>query len=160
MGISNSQLHIVDTCVLVNVRDIHKDSKKVWDALIAEIESDRLKSVRHATDELERRFPDIFARLKPFKNILLVPDTDLYALEVIAEIREIQKHHPTLINPLGGGNPADPFLIGVAKAKSAVVITDEKSKGPGFKSKIPFVCTNRNVGWISGDGYLKGLGCV
>ena len=108
MGTYNSQLHIVDTCVLVNVRDIHKDSKKVWDALIAEIESGRLKSVRHVTDELERRFPDIFARLKSFKGTLLVPDADLYAADVIAEIREIQKHHPTLINPLAGGNPADP----------------------------------------------------
>ena len=160
MGSFNNPPHIVDTCVLVNIRDVHKDSDKIWDAVIAEIESDRLKSVRQVSDELKRRFPDIFARLKPFKDLFLVPDSELYSPDVIAEIREIQKHHPKLINPLGGGNPADPFLIGVAKAKSAVVITDEKSKGPGYQSKIPFVCTNRNVGWVSGDGYLKGLGCV
>jgi hypothetical protein len=157
---SNSGLHVIDTCVLVNIRDIHKDSSKIWDAVIAEIECGRLKSVRHVLEELERRWPDIYKRLKPLKKTILVSDGDLYSADVIAEIREIQKHHPNLINPLSGGNPADPFLIGVAKLKLAVVVTDEKSKGPGHKSRIPFVCTNRNVGWIDGNGYWKGLGCV
>jgi hypothetical protein len=157
---SNSGLHLIDTCVLVNIRDVHKNSFKIWDALAAQIEAEKLKSVRHVLEELERRWPDIYKRVKPFKKTILIPDGDLYAPEVIAEIREIQKHHPGLINPLAGGNPADPFLISVAKAKLAVVITDEKSKGHGHKSKIPHVCTNRNVGWIDGTGYWKGLGCV
>lgn len=157
---SNSRLHMVDTCALVNVRDVHSDSKKIWDALIAEIEADRLKTVRHVTDELERRFPDVFRRFKSHKKTLLVPDAELYGADSIAEIREIQRHHPGLINPLGGGNPADPFLIAAAKSLSAVVVTDEKSKGPKHQSKIPFVCTNRNIGWIHGTDYLKGLGCV
>lgn len=153
-------LHLIDTCVLVNVRDVYKNSPKVWDALIDQIECDNLKSVRHVLEELERRWPDIYKRVKPFKKSILMPDSDLYAADVIAEIREIQKHHPGLINPLTGNNPADPFLIAVAKSHLAIVVTDEKSKGPGYKSKIPFVCTNRNVGWIPGNGYLKGLSCV
>src|ERR1700730_1494851 len=86
-----------------------------------------------------------------------MPDSDLYATGFISGIREIQKHHAGLINPLVGGNPADPFLIAVPKSHLGVVITDEKSKGPGYKSRIPFVCTNRNVGWIPGNEYLKGL---
>jgi hypothetical protein len=157
---SNSGLHLIDTCVLVNIRDVHKNSSKVWDALACQIEQENLKSVRHVLDELERRWPDIYKNIKPFKKTILIPDGDLYAAEVISEIREIQKHHPSLINPLSGGNPADPFLISVAKSKSAIVITDEKSKGPGHKSKIPHVCTNRNVGWIDGNGYWKSLGCI
>jgi Domain of unknown function (DUF4411) len=157
---STSTLHLIDTCVLVNIRDIHKDSSKVWDALACQIDQDNLKSVRQVLDEVERRWPDIFEKLKPFKKKLLIPDGDLYAPDVIAEIREIQKHHPGLMDPLAGRNPADPFLIAAAKSKSAVVVTDEKSKGPRHKSKIPFVCTNRNVGWIDGNGYWKGLGCV
>lgn len=132
----------------------------MWDAFAAQVEADKLKSVRHVLDELERRWPDIYKRVKPFKKTILVPDADLYAPDVIAEIREIQKHHPGLINPFAGGNPADPFLIAVAKSKLAVVITDEKSKGHHHKAKIPYVCTNRNVGWINGAGYWKGLGCV
>jgi Domain of unknown function (DUF4411) len=157
---SSSRLHLIDTCVLVNVRDIHKDSKKVWDAVISEIEGDRLKSVRQVMDELERRFPEVHKKLKPHKKRLLIPDGDLYTLDVIAEMREIQRHHPRLINPLNGGNPADPFLIAAAKSHMAVVVTDERANGPKHKDRIPFVCTNRNVGWISGDGYFKTLGCI
>ncbi len=160
MSISNNGPHFIDTCVLVNIRDVHKNSSKIWDALASEVDAERLKSIRHVLDELERRWPDIYKKIKPFKKKILVPDGDLYSPDVIAEIREIQKHHPGLINPLAGGNPADPFLIGVAKLKQGIVITDEKSKGSGHQSKIPFVCTNRNVGWIDGNGYWKGLGCV
>jgi len=154
---SDRGLHLIDTGVLVNIRDVHKNSAKLWDAFTAQVEAGELKSVRQVVDELERRWPDIHKRLKPFKKALLVPDGDLYSAEVIAEIREIQKHHPGLINPLAGGNPADPFLIAVAKYRSAVVVTDEKSKRNGYESCIPFVCTNRNVGWIDGEGYWKGL---
>jgi hypothetical protein len=157
---SNSVLHLINTCVLVNIRDVHKNSSKVWDSVASQIENENLKSVRHVLDEVERRWPDIFNKLKPFKKKMLIPDADLYAADVIAEIREIQRLHPGLINPLAGGNPADPFLIAVAKSKAAVVITDEKSTGHHHKFKIPFVCTNRNVGWIDGNGYWKGLGCV
>jgi len=83
---SISGLHLIDTCVLVNVRDIHKDSKQIWDALVDQIECDKLKSVRHVLDELEKRFPDVFKKLKPFKKTVLIPDGDLYAPDVIAEI--------------------------------------------------------------------------
>jgi hypothetical protein len=114
---SNSVLHLINTCVLVNIRDVHKNSSKVWDSVASQIENENLKSVRHVLDEVERRWPDIFNKLKPFKKKMLIPDADLYAADVIAEIREIQRLHPGLINPLAGGNPADPFLIAVAKSK-------------------------------------------
>jgi hypothetical protein len=160
VSISNSGLYLIDTCVLVNIRDVHKNSSKVWDAFVSQVEADKLKSVRQVLEELERRWPDVYKRLKPLKKTILIPDGDLYSSDVITEIREIQRLHPGLINPLAGGNPADPFLISVAKSKLAIVVTDEKSKGKNHKSKIPFVCTNRNVGWIDGNGYWKGLGCV
>jgi Domain of unknown function (DUF4411) len=149
---------MIDTCSLVNIRDIHNDSEKIWGAVIIEIEAGRLKTVRHVADELSRRFPEIYRRFKACKREFLVPDSALYSTEAILEIREIQKHHPGLINPLGGGNPADPFLIATAKLSSAIVVTDERSTGPRHKSKIPFVCMNRNVGWLPGLDYLKGLG--
>ena len=150
---------MIDTCSLVNIRDVHKDSEIIWKAIFAEIEAGRLKTVRHVSDELERRFPDVFKRIEPFKKTFLIPDVELYSAEVIAEIRDIQTHHPGLINPLRGANSADPFLIAASKFRSAVLVTDEKPNGPKHKYKIPYVCTNRNVGWTSGVLYLKGLGC-
>ena len=55
----------------------------------------------------------------------------------------------------GGRNPADPILIGVAKDQNVVVATDEKKKGPGFQRRIPFVCTQRNVGCTDRVDFLK-----
>jgi hypothetical protein len=145
--------------VLVNVRDVHNDSEAIWESIEGAIKSDSLKTVRQVWDELERRFGPIHKRLKRYRKTLLIADSDLYAPDVVAEIREIRRHHQTLINPFGGGNPADPFLIAVAKSLSAVVVTDEKAKGSGHRSRIPYVCTNRNVGWMTGSDYLKELGC-
>lgn len=155
---TDAVLHLIDTCSLVNVRDVHHDSEQIWDAICNDIEGGGLKTVRQVCDELERRFPDVYNRLKPQKKLLLIPDSDLYALDSVAEIRAIHRAHPKLYNQFGTGNPADPFLIAIAKTQSGVVVTDEKANGKGHKSKIPFVCAGRNVGCTSGPKYLKGLG--
>jgi hypothetical protein len=110
--------------------------------------------------ELEERFFPIYRRLKDLKWQFLVPDSTLYALDVVAEVRAIHRDHPTLYDVLGIGNPADPLLIGVAKNCNGIVVTDEKSSGKRHKSKIPFVCTGRNVGWSSGPNYLRSIGVV
>lgn len=156
--VSNSPLFLIDTCTLVNIRDLHDDSDTVWDAIRAEIKDDRLKSVRQVTEELAHRFPKVYRRVKDLRKQLLVPDADLYTGEVIAEVRAIHQHHPTLYDRLGGGNPADPMLIAVAKTKLGIVVTDEKMIGPGYKSRIPYVCTSRNVGCTSRLPYLKQIG--
>lgn len=155
---TDASLHLVDTCSLVNVRDLNGDSQEIWDRLCEEIEGGRLKTVRQVCDELERRFPDVYARVKPQKKILLISDADLYAADAVAEIRAIHKTYPKLYNPFGTGNPADPFLIAAAKTQSGIVVTDEKTNGKGYKSKIPYVCTGRNVGCTSRDRYLKLIG--
>jgi hypothetical protein len=155
---TNAPVHFVDTCSLVNVRDLNGDSEQIWDRLCEEIENGRLKTVRQVCEELERRFPDVHKRFKPQKKIFLVSDGDLYAPDAVVEIRAIQKAHPKLYNPFGTGNPADPFLIAAAKTQSGIVVTDEKTNGKGYKSKIPYVCTGRNVGCTSRVQYLKLIG--
>src|SRR5580658_3012558 len=106
-------LHLIDTCVLVNVRDVHADSGVLWDKIFVEIEADRLKTVRHVSEELERRFPDVHLKVKPYRKKLIIADADTYRPEVIAEIRAVQIAHPSLYRRLGTKNPADPWLIGV-----------------------------------------------
>lgn len=155
---NNLGLHLIDTCALVNVRDLHNDSEEIWNAIRAEIIAGRLKTVRQAFDELKRRFPKIYARLKDLRREFVLPDAELYTLEVTAEIRAIHQHHPKLYDGLAGGNPADPFLIAAAKFKLAIVITDEKTAGSGYKSRIPYVCTSRNVGCTDRLTYLQALG--
>lgn len=151
-------LHLIDTCSLVNVRDVYGDSGVLWDKIFTEIEAGRLKTVRQVAGELERRFPIIHLKLKPYRKKLIIPDGDAYRPEVIAEIRAIQAAHPSLYRLLGAQNPADPWLISVGKHLNGVVVTDEKVAGAKHRSKIPWVCKNRNVGCVSGLRYFELLG--
>lgn len=60
-------------------------------------------------DELELKWPDIFARLKPYKKKFVVSNAAMYSVEVRDEIAEVRRQHPKLYDPAGLGNPADPF---------------------------------------------------
>jgi hypothetical protein len=117
-----------------------------------------VKTVRAVCEELERRFPDVYARLKPFRAQLVVPDAIMYHPDAVLEMRAIQAQHPKLYDALGTRNPADPFLVSTAKQMSAVVVTDERSSGKAYKAKIPYVCTQRNVGWTDRLGFFQAVG--
>ena len=152
---SSDQLYLVDTSVLVNIKDLQGDSEETWALVRAEVIAGRLKTVRQVYEELGQRWPEIQARFKDIRTDFLVPDADTYDLSVIAEVRAIHQNHPGLYDALGTGNPADPILIAVAKTISAIVVTDEKREGSGHRSRIPWVCTSRNVGSANRIEYLE-----
>ena len=149
---------LVDTCALVNFEAQFGDSENFWPAVIKEITDGRLKTIRHVWDEIKRKFPPIHAKLKAHRKMFVVSDTVLYDQIAVGEVRIIQQYHGNLIDQLGTGNPADPFLIAAAKSMGACVITDEKTSGPRHKSRIPYVCKARNVKCKSGADYLVELG--
>ena len=158
MSTGLSQTYLVDTCVWVNIRDEHGDSQEIWDVCFTLIEADRVKTVRPVYEELERRFPDVHARLKPFRSQLIVPDAIMFHPDAVAEMRAVHAQHPKLYDALGTRNPADPFLISTAKQMNAIVVTDERAAGKAHKTKIPYVCTQRNVGWVDRLGFFKAAG--
>jgi hypothetical protein len=151
--------YLIDTSVLVNIRDEHGDSKAIWLKVTNAIMVGRLKTIRQVWDELESRFQDIARRLKRYKKEFVLPDDIVYAPGVVAEVRYLNEHHRTLWNPVGGRNPADPMLVAVAKDLNVIVVTDEKRKGPGFQRRIPYVCTQRNIGCAERLDFLRKLGC-
>ena len=154
----NGQIYLVDTCVLVNIRDIHNDSADIWDCVRASIQAGKTKTVRQVFRELQTRFPMIHKRLKDLKPQFVIPDAITYDSDVTDEISAIITAHPRLYDRFGSGNPADPFLIAVAKCLPGIVVTDEKRTGPKHKTKIPFVCTSRNVGNMTGIDFLRKIG--
>ena len=151
--------YLVDTSVLVNIRDVHGDSTEVWRAITNGIVAGRVRTIRHVWDELSSRWPDIAKRLEGYRKEFVLPDDQTYTAGVVSEVRFLNSNHNKLWNPIGGRNPADPILIGVAKDQSVVVVTDEKRKGPGFQRRIPFVCAQRNVGCTDRLDFLRKLGC-
>jgi hypothetical protein len=150
---------LIDTSVLVNIQDIHGDSAAIWAAVVQQILSGRLKTVRQVMGELQTRFPTIHQRLKPHEEDFIIPDAEMYTAGVVAEVRIIHRDHPKLYRFMGGANPADPLLIAVAKEIGAIVVTDERTAGPKHKERIPWVCRQRNVGSMDGTTYLRSIGC-
>lgn len=150
---------LVDTSVLVNIRDVHVDSKEIWLTVTNGIVAGKVRTIRQVWDELESRFPDIAQRLKGYKKQFILTDDQTYSQGVVDEIRALNQSHRNLWNPVGGRNPADPFLIAVAKDLNILVVTDEKRQGPGFQRRIPHICTQRNVGCTDRLDFLRKLGC-
>jgi len=97
--------------------------------------------------------------LQGYKREFVLTDGQTYTAGVVAEVRFLNQNHRKLWNPVGGRNPADPMLIGVAKDLSVVVVTDEKTKDDGYQRRIPYVCTQRNVGCTGRIDFLRKLGC-
>jgi hypothetical protein len=151
--------YVIDTSVLVNIRDVHNDSAEIWLNFTNAIVANRVKTVRQVWDELESRFSDITARLRGYKKQFVLPDDVTYAAAVVAEVRNLNRNHSNLWNPVGGRNPADPLLIAVARDLNVIVVTDEKRQGPGFQRRIPYVCTQRNVGCTDRLDFLRKIGC-
>ena len=151
--------YIVDTSVLVNIRDVHHDSAEIWLHFTNAIVNGRVRTIRQVWDELESRFNEIAIRLKGYKRQFVLPDDVTYTAGVVAEVRDLNRNHSNLWNPVGGRNPADPFLIAVAKDLNAIVVTDEKRQGSGFQRRIPYVCTRRNVGCTDRLDFLRNIGC-
>jgi hypothetical protein len=158
-GLSHKLEFLVDTSVLVNIRDEHHDSRDIWLAVTNAIVAGRLKTVRHVWGELESRFPEIAKRLKAYKRQFVIPDASTYTQTVIDEVRYLNNHHRNLWNPVGGRNPADPMLIAIAKDLSVIVVTDERRIGRGFQRRIPYVCAQRNVGCTDRIDFLRKIGC-
>jgi len=151
--------YLVDTSVLVNIRDEHADSKEIWLGVTNAIIAGKVRTIRQVWDELESHFPDIANRLKGYKRQFVLPDDQTYSAGVVAEVRVLNQNHGRLWNPVGGRNPADPLLIAVAKDLNIIVVTDEKRQGAGFQRRIPYVCTQRNVGCTDRRDFLRKIGC-
>lgn len=150
---------LVDTSVLVNIRDVHGDSAEIWLAVRNGIISGKVRTIRQVWGELESRWPDIAARLQGYKKQFVLPDDQTYTVGVVTEVQFLNQNHRRLWSVMGGRNPADPLLIGVAKDLGVIVVTDERSRGPKHQRRIPYVCTQRNVGWTDRVDFLRKLGC-
>jgi Domain of unknown function (DUF4411) len=75
------------------------------------------------------------------KDSLVIP-TDA---AIAREVQEILQQNPRLVMNLKGRNRADPFVIAVARLRSATVVTGEGSDGTPARPKIPYVCQQYSI---------------
>lgn len=60
-------------------------------------------------------------------------------------VRDIVRDYPGLIKPGEDRIDADPFVIAFAMRHGLTVVTQEATKGQGYQSKIPYVCSRLGV---------------
>ena len=60
--------------------------------------------------------------------------------DIIDATRSVLQSHELLVKNMKGRNRADPFVIGLAQVREAIVVTGEGGDGTATRPKIPYVC--------------------
>jgi hypothetical protein len=85
--------------------------------------------------ELEKKDDAAFEWLKGRRGMVVALDT-----EIQQRVAEILSSHPRLIDTRRNRSSGDPFVIALAQARGASVVTGEKPSGVIAKPNIPDVC--------------------
>lgn len=128
---------LLDTDVFVHIQS-HPESESIYDSLIEQAKAGNVKTIRQVFDEL-KRWAAPYQKLSPHRKSFLIPDAEQYSVEVAEFVEMVQDKASYLCCATGGNNPdpADPWLIAVAKALGYTLVTDEKK---GSSVKIPAAC--------------------
>jgi Domain of unknown function (DUF4411) len=70
------------------------------------------------------------------KESLVIP-TDAV---IVQEVQSILQQNSRMVMNMKGRNRADPFVIAVARVRSATVVTGEANDGTANRPKIPYIC--------------------
>jgi hypothetical protein len=150
---------LLDTDVFVRICEL-KEHKSIFDNIIQLANAGRLKTVRQVFGEL-KKWPLSLGFLKPHRSIVEVDAKHEFTVEMQNIMEEIGNKAPWLWEQTGAGNPdpADPWLIGVAKLLDYTVVTNE---GQRKEKRIPNVCRlpSINCRCISGPHFLVEVGIV
>lgn len=92
-------------------------------------------------EEIQKRDAVVKAWCKPRLSAILV-ETDR---QIATTVRQILSRFPRLTMTLRGRNRADPFVVAVAIARNATVVTAEANTGNQNRPRIPYVCAELRV---------------
>lgn len=148
----------IDTSSIIHTwnRDYPPDVfKSVWEALDILIEEERLFAPHDVLIELDRGGDDIYEWAKAHSSMFILPDTSVQEI-----VRDIVNKYPSFIPPGSkDGIWADPYVVAIASAYSATVITGETPAGPGAKQpKIPNICVDYQIPYSNLLGMLRSCG--
>jgi len=155
----SGQKYLVDTDVLVHIRS-RPDAEAIYAAIADGATAGWVRTVKQVPDEVQRHAP-AYAEIKPIKKNLIVPAEEQYCEEVRSVNELVQDLAPLLFEQVGGKNPdpADPWLIAVAKVHGYTLVTDEN---PRAVSRIPAVCKLPQIACrcITGPHFLIETGII
>ena len=156
---NSDKKYLIDTDVLVHIR-LRKDSDAIYAGIEKAVKEGWLRTVKQVPDEV-KKWPKPYAKIAPFKSRFIVPASEQYCDTVKAMNELVLNLAPLLIAQVGGKNPdpADSWLIAVAKAQGYTLVTNENALSP---VKIPAVCKLPQIKCpcISGPHFLLETGIV
>jgi len=123
----------------------------LWKNIELEITAGRIMIPREVMREIETNDDELLKWLKTRQGVLVrTPD-----IQQFQHVQDILKIFPRLIDPNKTVPDADPFLIALAMAEKATVVTSENFSGVGSRPKIPNVCTHFGVRYLSLVDYFR-----
>jgi hypothetical protein len=127
--------------------------KTFWINVESMIAAGGIRAVDVVRDELARREDDVhtWAASQPGLFVPLTEDVQLATKEVL-------RLHPKLVGVGGRRNGADPFVIGLARARGGAVVTEETPSGRLEKPRIPDVCDALRIPWLTLVGVASAEG--
>lgn len=148
--------YVLDTNIWIRVGQHHPPDIFVtlWQHLDAAISAGDLISPEEVLHELERGSDDLAARIGARAGLFLPLDDP--QMEAVADV---MRACPTLVDPDGERNRADPFVVALAHVRNGTVVTDERPrKGATAPFKIPDACAHFQVRWLDWFGFLREVG--
>jgi hypothetical protein len=144
------EIFIINTNAMVALarRSIRSDVIFLFDNLTGQR---RLVTVNKVFNELRRKFENVYLLFGKYRKSMVVDHRENPQMLDCNDY--IFRKHPKLFDRFSSKDPADPWLIAVAKVKGYVVVTDEGGKYPR-EGKIPYVCSDLGVNCIGTKEFL------
>lgn len=156
---TDGTIYVIDADVLVLIR-MRRDSQDIYDGLIEMARAETLCTVRQTFDEL-KNFGDVNDILKAHRESFQINTEEQFCEDVSALIEILGNEANYLWEQTGGRNPdpADPWIIAVAKSYGYTVVTNESPRSP---KRIPAACRLPKIGCrcIRGPHFLHEVGLV
>lgn len=139
-----ASIYCIDSCSLMSaMRDTYPISTfgSLWEELGKSFEDGILISTQIVYEEIETGDDELLNWAEAYKPFFLRVDESL-----VHEVATVVTKYPTLIDHTSPREQADPYLIGLAKLKSGIVVTEERFVGDNARRiKIPNVCKSEGI---------------
>lgn len=148
-----AELYSFDTSSLLNGRrDLLPPEifRSLWSSIESMIETGQIRAVEVVRDELSRRDDQVHTWARAQHDLFVPLDEDIQRAT-----SQTLASHPRLMGRGGGRNAADPFVIGLARARGGTVVTEETLSGNLDKPRIPDVCGALGVSWVNLIGFVR-----
>ncbi|MFG2738649.1 DUF4411 family protein [Streptomyces chartreusis] len=145
-------MYSLDTSALITPwRDTYppRRFKGFWERYEELIDSGRAFAVDEVAIELKRRDDELAEWIKLHPSLFVPLEADIQ-LATIEALRLCER----MVGNIRGRNGADPFVIGLAKARGLTVVTMEKATNSLKRPKIPDVCNEMGVPCIDVIGLM------